>query len=46
MPVSSALEDRIGVLTLQAQELRRSLAAGQARSKELGAKLAAATREP
>ena len=46
MLASSALQDRIGALTLEAQELRRSLAAGQARTKELGAKLAAATREP
>ncbi len=43
---SSALEDRIGALTLEAQELRRSLAAGQTRTTELGAKLAAVTREP
>jgi hypothetical protein len=46
MRASSALEDRIGALTLEAQELRRSLAAGQARTTELGAKLAAAIREP
>jgi hypothetical protein len=44
--VSSALEDRIGALTLEAQELRRSLAAGQTRTTELGLKLAAATRVP
>jgi hypothetical protein len=43
---SSALEGRIGVLTRQAQELRRTLAEGQARTKELAAKLAAVTREP
>ncbi len=43
---SSTLRDRIGALTLEAQELRRLLAAGQARTKELGAKLAAVTREP
>jgi hypothetical protein len=42
----SVLEDRIGALTLEAQELRRSLAAGQTRTTELGAKLAAAIREP
>jgi len=42
---SSALQDRIGALTVEAEELRRSLAYGQARTKELGAKLAAATRE-
>jgi len=43
---SSALQDRIGALTIEAEQLRRSLAAGEARTKELGAKLAAATREP
>jgi len=43
---SSALQDRIRTLTVEAEELRRSLAAGQVRTKELGAKLAAATREP
>jgi hypothetical protein len=43
---SSALQDRIGALTIEAEGLRRSLAVGQARTKELGAKLAAATREP
>jgi len=43
---SSALQERIRTLTIEAQELRRSLAAGQARTKELGAKLAAATRGP
>jgi len=42
----SALEERIGALTLEAQELRRSLAAGQTRTTELGVKLAAAIREP
>ena len=42
---SSTLQDRIRTLTAEAEELRRSLAAGQARTKELGAKLAAATRE-
>jgi hypothetical protein len=42
---SSTLQDRIRTLTIEAEELRRSLAAGQARTKELGAKLAAATRE-
>jgi hypothetical protein len=42
---SSTLQDRIRTLTVEAEELRRSLAAGQARTKELGAKLAAATRE-
>jgi len=42
----SVLENRIGALTLEAQELRRSLSAGQTRTTELGAKLAAATREP
>jgi hypothetical protein len=45
-PASSELQDRIGALTREAQELRLSLAIGQARTKELGAKLAAATREP
>jgi hypothetical protein len=42
---TSALQDRISALTLEAEELRRLLAYGQARTKELGAKLAAATRE-
>jgi hypothetical protein len=43
-PPSGALQDRIGALTREAQKLRRSLADRQARTKELGAKLAAATR--
>ena len=43
---SSTLQDRIRTLTIETEELRRSLAVGQARTKELGAKLAAATREP
>jgi hypothetical protein len=43
---SSVLQDRVGALTLEAEELRRSLTAGQTRTQELGAKLAAATREP
>ncbi len=43
---SSALQDKIGALTLEAEELRRSLVYGQARTKELGEKLAAATPEP
>ncbi len=43
-PESSVLRDRIDSLTLEARKLRRSLAAGQAKSKELAAKLAAATR--
>ncbi len=42
---SSALRDRIDSLTLEARELRRSLAEGQARTKALAAKLEAATRE-
>ncbi|HEV8413207.1 MAG TPA: hypothetical protein VGQ49_06410 [Bryobacteraceae bacterium] len=42
---SSALQDRIGALRVEAEELRRSLASGQARTRELGVKLAAATRE-
>ena len=42
---SSALQDRIRALTLQAEDLRRSMAFGQARTKELAAKLAAVTRE-
>jgi|GEM_PF-1428400 len=42
---SSALQDRIRALTLEAEDLRRSLAYGQARTKELAAKLAAVTRE-
>jgi hypothetical protein len=42
---SSTLQDRIRALTIEAQELRRSLVAGQTRTQELGAKLAAATRE-
>jgi hypothetical protein len=40
-PASGALQDRIGTLTREAQELRRALAAGQARTRELGAELAA-----
>jgi hypothetical protein len=43
---SSTLQDRIRTLTIEAEELRRSLVAGEARTKELGTKLAAATREP
>jgi hypothetical protein len=43
---SSPLRERIGTLTRNAEELRHSLADGQARTKELAAKLAAATREP
>ncbi|MGH9646467.1 MAG: hypothetical protein ACRD4E_06585 [Bryobacteraceae bacterium] len=43
---SSALQDRIRTLTLEADDLRQSLAFGQAQSRELAAKLAAATREP
>ena len=43
-PLSSALSERIGALTREAQKLRRSLADRQARTKELGAKLAAVTR--
>jgi len=38
-PASSALQNRITELTGQAQKLRRSLADGQARSKELSAKM-------
>ena len=46
-PESSALRDRIDSLTLEAQKLRRSLADGQARTKELAAKMnAMTTREP
>jgi len=44
--LSGALQDRIGALRLEAEELRRRLAEGQTRTRELGAKLAAATREP
>jgi len=43
---SSTLQDRIGALTLEAEELRQSLAVGQARTKDLAVKLAVATREP
>jgi hypothetical protein len=43
---STTLQERIRTLTLEAQELKRSLTAGQARTKELGAKLAAAIRAP
>jgi hypothetical protein len=43
---SSALRDRIGALTRKAGELRHSLADGEARTKDLAARLAAATREP
>jgi hypothetical protein len=43
---SSTLQDRIDALTLEAEELRQSLTSGQARTKELTTKLAAATREP
>ena len=42
---SSALQDRIRTLTVQAEDLRQSLAFGQAQTRELAAKLAAATRE-
>jgi hypothetical protein len=42
---SSTLRERIRKLTIEAEELRRSLAYGQARTRELGVKLAAATRE-
>ena len=41
LPVSIALRDRIGALTREARDLRRSLADRQARTKELGAELAA-----
>jgi len=43
---SSTLRERIRKLTIEVEELRRSLAYGQARTRELGVKLAAATREP
>ena len=42
---SNTLQEQIRTLTIEAEELRRSLAAGQARTRDLGAKLAAATRE-
>jgi hypothetical protein len=45
-PASNALEDRIGVLTREAQNLRRSLASGQLRTKELAAKMDALTITP
>jgi hypothetical protein len=45
-PASTELRDRIGVLTREAQKLRRSLADGQARVEKLAANLEAATREP
>jgi hypothetical protein len=45
-PQSSVLRSEVGSLTLKVDELRRSMAEGQARTKELAAKLAAATREP
>jgi hypothetical protein len=43
---SSLLQDRIGALMLQARELRRLVAAGQARTKELAAKMNALTLTP
>jgi hypothetical protein len=42
---STALQDRIGALTLEAEELRKSLEFGEARTKDLAARLAAAIRE-
>ena len=42
---SSALQDQVRELTLRAEDLRRSLAYGQAQTRQLVAKLAAATRE-
>lgn len=42
---SSALRDRIGALTLEAQQLRKSLDDGRARTKQLEAEMAAAIRE-
>jgi hypothetical protein len=36
---SGALQDRIGALTLEAEQLRRSLADGQARTKKLAAEM-------
>jgi hypothetical protein len=46
LPASSALRDRISVLTREAQKLRRSLVEGQARVEKLAANLEAAIREP
>jgi hypothetical protein len=43
---SSALEDRIGALSREAQELRRSLADRQARTEKLAASLEALTSTP
>lgn len=45
-PASSVLQERVGALTLEAQELRRLVAAGQARTKELAAKMNALTLTP
>ena len=45
-PEQNALRDRIDSLVREAGELRRTLTEGQARTRALSAKLAAATREP
>jgi hypothetical protein len=45
-PVSSVLQDRVGALALEAQELRRLAAAGQARTKDLAAKMNELTATP
>jgi hypothetical protein len=44
--VSGALEDRIGALTSEARELRRSLADGKARTETLSAKMEELTATP
>jgi hypothetical protein len=43
---SSALQERIRTLTIEADDLRQSLVFGRAQTRELASKLAAATREP
>jgi hypothetical protein len=43
---SGVLRDRVGALVIEAQELRRSLAVGQARTKDLAAKMEALTATP
>jgi hypothetical protein len=42
----SAAQERIRRLTVEVDELRRAMASGKARARELGVKLAAAIREP
>jgi len=45
-PAPSMLEDQVGALTLEAQQLRSSLAAGQARTKALAARMNQLTATP